>query len=76
MMEFNRRFKNFEDHMKEIKVSMNDVELAVDESTQAIVEVTQTSEKLASNTVEVKDDATKNLEIAKQLESEAAKFKI
>lgn len=76
MLDFNKRFLEFEESMKEVKDSMEAVSIAVDESTKAIVEVTQTSERLASNTNEVQEDAQKNMEIAHQLENEANKFKI
>ena len=76
MIEFGKRFGEFQEDMKEIRMSMNDVEIAVDESARAIVDVTQAAEKLSSNTVEVKEDATNNMNIAKQLGDEAAKFKI
>lgn len=76
MVEFGKRFGEFQEDMKEIRMSMNDVEIAVDESARAIVDVTQAAEKLQSNTTEVKEDATNNMNIAKQLGDEAAKFKI
>ncbi len=76
MLEFGERFGEFEEDMKEIRMSMNDVEIAVDESARAIVDVTETAERLASNTTEVKEDAANNMNIAKQLGNEAAKFKI
>lgn len=76
MVEFGGRFGEFQENMKDIRMSMNDVEIAVDESARAIVDVTQTAEKLASNTTEVKQDAQSNMNIAKQLGDEAAKFKI
>lgn len=76
MVEFGERFGEFQENMKDIRMSMNDVEIAVDESARAIVDVTQAAEKLASNTTEVKQDAQSNMNIAKQLGDEAAKFKI
>ena len=76
MLEFGQRFGEFEEDMKEIRMSMNDVEVAVDESARAIVDVTEAAERLANNTTEVKQDAANNMNIAKQLGDEAAKFKI
>ena len=62
--------------MQEVKESMEAVNIAVDETTRAVMEVTQTSERLAGNTNDVQNDTNKNMEIAQQLEAEAAKFKI
>ena len=76
MVEFTERFGEFQEDMKEIRMSMNDVEIAVDETARAIVDVTETAERLAGNTTEVKEDAANNMNIAKQLGDEAAKFKI
>ncbi len=76
MVDFNTKFIEFEERMKEVNDSIDAVSIAVDESTRAIVEVTQTSEQLAGHTDAIQNDATKNMDIANQLENEANKFKI
>ena len=76
MGDFNANFVDFQEKMQEVKDSMEAVTIAVDETTRAVLEVTQTSERLAGNTNEVQNDTNKNMEIAQQLEKEAAKFKI
>lgn len=76
MGDFNNNFVDFQEKMQEVKESMEAVSIAVDETTKAVLEVTQTSEHLAENTNEVQSDTNKNMEIAQQLEKEAAKFKI
>ncbi len=76
MGDFNANFADFREKMQEVKESMEAVNIAVDETTRAVMEVTQTSERLAGNTNDVQNDTNKNMEIAQQLEAEAAKFKI
>ena len=76
MGDFNANFADFREKMQEVKESMEAVNIAVDETTRAVMEVSQTSERLAGNTNDVQNDTNKNMEIAQQLEAEAAKFKI
>ncbi len=75
MRNFETKFANFERSAQDMQEAMSAVSIAVDESANAIVAVTETSQRLSQNTDEVKGDASKNMEIAEQLKSEAEKFK-
>jgi len=75
MNDFSKKFAQVEESMQEVNQSMDAVSIAVEESTKAIVSVTETSERLSSNTGELQTEANENMSIAKLLEAEANKFK-
>ncbi len=75
MNDFSKKFAQVEESMQEVNQSMDAVSIAVEESTKAIVSVTETSERLSSNTGELQTEANENMSIAKLLETEANKFK-
>jgi len=73
--DFSIKFAQVEESMQEVNQSMSAVSIAVEESTKAIVSVTETSERLSTNTEELQTEANENMNIAKLLETEANKFK-
>lgn len=75
LTDFSNKFRQVEESMQEVNLSMGAVSIAVEESTKAIVSVTETSESLSSNTNQVQTEANENMTIASVLEKEANKFK-
>ena len=75
LTDFSNKFRQVEESMQEVNLSMSAVSIAVEESTKAIVSVTETSESLSVNTNQVQSEANENMTIASVLEQEANKFK-
>lgn len=75
LTDFSNKFRQVEESMQEVNLSMSAVSIAVEESTKAIVSVTETSESLSVNTDQVQTEANENMTIASVLEKEANKFK-